>query len=187
MQINQTNQGAVKRHPVFGYAAFDGVYAGIYCLVIILSAAYSATVPFLGLAAMVLMAAAPFATYALLRARSAGRPSERRVSTVWIEGVYTYLFGALLMALGIYVWLRVFDPGFMQRQLTAVLELTASNPGTAELNQALESSIRQNGIPPAIQVAISLAWPVVLLGSFVSLAVALIMKVSGGRKLPATR
>lgn len=168
---------------VFGRAGRIGPVAGVYFTVLFLCAAYSGMHPLLSIITLVLFLSVPWLLYRRLSATAAAVTRVRTV-TLWTEGIYSFLFGGLIMALLVYVWLRFVDPGYMHNQLELAAQLMREYPQSAspELKHAVEAVLEQGTLPGAIQMAMSLFWTVTFTGAVLSLLVAyIIAKVKSSR------
>lgn len=170
-------------YDVFGRASRIGPVAGVYFTALFLSAAYAGMHPLLSLVALAMILAVPWLLYLRL-SQGVGDRGPLRTSPLWTEGVYTFLFGGLVMALLVYLWLKYVDPDYLQNQLRLAAELLRENPEAAgpELRQNIEAVLEQGTMPGAIQMAMSLFWTVTFTGAVLSLLVAYIVaKVKSSR------
>lgn len=168
---NQTNPS-----DIFGRAARIGPAAGVYFTVLFLCAAYSGMHAAMTLLALALMLAVPWLLYRRLTAScAAGTP--RRVSPLWTEGIYSFVFGSLIMALLVYLWMRFIDPDYLQTQLELASRLMRDYPDAAspEMHHAVDSALSQRVMPGPIQMAMSLFWTVTFTGAILSLLEAFII------------
>ncbi|MDE6332152.1 MAG: DUF4199 domain-containing protein, partial [Muribaculaceae bacterium] len=165
-----------KTTDMFGRAAGIGPVAGLYFTALFLSVAYAGMYPALALVALVLFAAVPWLLYRRLWHNCATVASVRTV-TLWTEGIYTFLFGGLIMALLVYLWLKYIDAEYMTNQLTLAMKVLRENPdaATPEMRNTIETALQQGAMPGPIQIAMSLFWSVTFSGSVLSLLVALII------------
>lgn len=160
---------------VFGRAARIGPVAGAYFTAVFLCAAYSGMHPLLSVLTLAMLLSVPWLLYRRLKG-TCSAVARVRTSVLWTEGVYSFLFGGLVMALLVYVWLRYVDPGYMHRQLQLATELMRQYPQavSADMRRAMESALEQDRLPGAIQMAMSLFWVVTFTGAVLSLPVAFI-------------
>ena len=168
---------------IFGRAARVGPVAGVYFTVLFLCAAYSGMHPLLSILALILLLSVPWLLYRRLSATAAAVVKVRTVP-LWTEGIYSFLFGGLIMALLVYMWLRFVDPGYVHNQLELAAQLMREYPQSAshELRHAVEAVLEQGSLPGAIQMAMSLFWTVTFTGAVLSLPVAFIIaKIKSSR------
>ena len=159
---------------IFGRAARVGPVAGVYFTVLFLCAAYSGMHPLLSILALILLLSVPWLLYRRLSATAAAVAKVRTVP-LWTEGIYSFLFGGLIMALLVYMWLRFVDPGYVRMR-----EYPQS--ASHELRHAVEAVLEQGSLPGAIQMAMSLFWTVTFTGAVLSLPVAFIIaKIKSSR------
>ncbi len=148
-----------------------------------LCAAYSGMHPLLSILALILLLSVPWLLYRRLSATAAAVAKVRTVP-LWTEGIYSFLFGGLIMALLVYMWLRFVDPGYVHNQLELAAQLMREYPQSAshELRHAVEAVLEQGSLPGAIQMAMSLFWTVTFTGAVLSLPVAFIIaKIKSSR------
>lgn len=168
---------------IFGRAARIGPAAGAYFAVLFLCAAYSSMHLLLTLLALALLLGVPWLLYRrLLASCAAGTP--RRVTPLWTEGIYSFVFGGLLMALLVYLWMRYVDPDYLRTQLQLASQMMHDYPDAAspQLRQAVDAALNQRAMPGPIQMAMSLFWTVTFTGAILSLLEAFIIaKVKSSR------
>ena len=161
---------------VFGRAAHAGPVAGVYFTALFLSAAYAGMYPMLSLVTIVMFLGVPWLLYVRLAGSVHGSRVIRTVS-LWTEGIYTFLFGGLIMALLVYLWLRYADPEYLHNQLELASRLLREHPEAAapELRGTIEAALQEGALPGPIQMAMSLFWSVTFTGAMLSLLVSFII------------
>lgn len=116
--------------------------------------------------------------YVRMRRLSTTERGYQRIAPLWLYGIYTYLFGALIAALFSAVVLIFVEPGFLTRYLsTSVAQIEASEMAadmaehTALMRRALDAGI----VPSESQFVSAMGWLTALTGSLVSLVIAALL------------
>lgn len=119
--------------------------------------------------------------YKKMRRLAAAEESYRRVSTLWLFGIYTFVFGSLIAALFSAVVLIFVEPGFIGRYLMESVAQVEASPMAAELaeqtalmRRALDAGI----LPSESQFVSTMGWLTAFGGSMLSLLMAALV---GGR------
>lgn len=162
----------------FRCGADNGFRFGIYLTALYAAMIFSANVAVLSIVTLALMVAVPAVVFLLLR-RDRRRPGwPDTISSLWIDGLFTFLCGGLIASVMLLVYLRWIDPGYISANIDAAIT-TLQNSSEASQQQLADdlTTAIDNGLslsPTAF--AMSLLWLTVASGSVLSLVLAIIIK-----------
>lgn len=166
-----------QRKSVFRYAAEQGPWMGLWLLAA--SAALFATPswPDASVIALLLTAATPAVLLALLRRIRRREPAYSGFWAQWTAGIYIFIFGGLICALGNAAWLIAGDPGFLSDYSALMLRnASALAQGDPELQTQISlmtEALQRQGLPSPMQYVMSMLWSTAFFGSILALAAAL--------------
>lgn len=132
------------------------------------------------------MVAVPATVWKMLR-RSRCRGGEAGFAPLWLEGIATFFFGSLLMAVMVYASLRWLWPGFVTDQLNILTEALSqvNTPDSARMQQLIAAARRSGTVPGPGDITVNLIYMAVLSGSVLSAVFSLILlAVRPGAKTP---
>jgi hypothetical protein len=164
---------------VYKRGADDGLKLGIIMIVQFVTAAYSLKIAMLGFVALALTIAVPFIVYHMIKRDYLRYPNMQFFSALWMHGIAIFIFGSILLAAGMYVFLRFIEPDFIIDNLHTAIAVYRSL-GVDEATQmadAMQMIIDKHLVPTAISFAMTSIWSVVFSGSMLSLFLALLVRV----------
>ena len=156
--------------------AEDGVYFGAILSAVVLSMLLTVRVPFLSLLSIVLIAFVPFMAYKYILRGVYQRGEQSRFSEAWMHGISIFFFGALIMGVVMYVYLRFVDPGYMAanvRQAVVVLRDSGTEESLSTARR-LQYMVDHKMLPNAIHWTFGTMWLVIMTGTMLSIILAAI-------------
>lgn len=174
MKANEENTSAQRSNvgrSVYRRGAEDGLWFGAYLSVLMLAILMTVHVELLSLLAVAMILGVPFLVYKTLRRGIADREDGGRFAEACMHGISIFFFGALIMGVAMYVYLRFADPSYLPtniKQLIAALRQS----GTAEdleTARQLQNMIDRKLLPGAIQMVFGTIWMVVFSGTMLTM------------------
>ncbi len=106
-------------------------------------------------------------------------------STLWLQGICTFFFGALFIAPVMYASLRWFWPNYISDQVSALISLysSAPEPEMKQMADALSRAVSQNGLPGAAHMTLEMIYAIVVSGMMGSLALSFCLHTLGRKGL----
>lgn len=157
------------RHYILRRGATDGLTLGCVFLALFYSSVYgvgSLTLSFLSLA---LFFSVPFVAYRMLRRSYLDAPFHLAFSAVWLEGIITFICGALLLSVGVFVFFKWLDPDYIKNLFAQYLALADANDMQTPLTDTIRSMMKVNFIPKPVDMVMSSLWGVAFSGSILCL------------------
>ncbi len=175
---NNTSKSVYRR------GAEDGLVLGIYLSVLLLASMLTVSYPMLSVVALVMMAGVPVVVYRMLSRGIASGAAVSRFSATWMHGISVFFFGALLMGVTMYVYLRFIDPQYIITNIRQTIHVLTLDGGEQSLDMArrLAYMIDHHKIPSAIQCVFALMWAVVFSGTMLSMILTAIATAMAGRR-----
>ena len=178
--MNTTSSETVKEKSPYKRGADDGFLMGILLIAVFLVTTWSITFPPASWIGMLLtLVAVPLTTFFMLR-RSYLRDNGLTIfSSLWMQGIVMFFCGTIILALFVYIYLRILNPTFIVDMLNHVAGLY-EDLGTDQGKQiasALHAMIKQNLVPSAISMALETIWVGVFTGSLLSALMAGMVKM----------
>ncbi|MCM1033189.1 MAG: DUF4199 domain-containing protein [Odoribacter sp.] len=175
-----------KQRSVYRRGAEGGLVMGpLMALAVILMGA-TAYVSWLAWSAIICFLAVPaLATFMLSR----GFAEDKRrssFSALWLQGICTFFFGALLMALIVFCALRWIWPGFISDQICVLTEILSqsTDPDAAMWIKSIERMRETGNMPTPIQIALELIYFAVFTGSLLSMLLSMLIRLRRPRVTP---
>lgn len=163
---------------IYKYAAEAGVPMGFYLTVMSACLLLSLRVPQLPALLPLLFMGLPFFTGMLLKRIATETPAYMKVSALWLAGIYTFIFGSLICCLLSALYLTFVEPGFITRYMQQAIDTISASPAAANYGQSIDvmqRAIDSHMLPSGLEFVVSMAWATCFAGSFISLAVALVL------------
>ena len=176
-----------EKHPksIYLFAAESGGYLGLYLTAISATLLLANRIPALPLLSLPLAIGLPFFAAWLMNSIANAEPRYRRVSALWVAGIYSFIFGTLICALLSGCYLLFVEPDFLYTYFRNTID-TISQAGISSpmadidsMRQALDARI----LPSPMQFVASMGWSSCFFGAMLSLPLAMILarpKRSGG-------
>lgn len=171
---------------IYKYAAESGVPMGIYLCLMSASLFLSLRFPVLGMLTLPLALGFPIVLGFLIRRIWREEPAYRKLSALWLGGIYTVIFGSLICMAVSGAYVVFVEPGFVTSYVTNVIETLEASPGATEYAaraEVLRQAMQAHLLPSGMEFVTTMAWFTCFAGSIMSLLIALGM--SGGRKKKA--
>lgn len=163
---------------VYSYAAESGVPMGLYLTLMSACLLLSVRIPVIQTFLLPLLIGLPFLTFVLMRRMAVRNPSYRKISALWLSGIYTYIFGSLICTLLSSLYIIGVEPHFVVVYVENAISDMESSPLAAEYaSQAdmMRRAVDNHMLPTGLQFIASIAWGTCFLGSVLSLVIACIM------------
>ncbi|MBD5203509.1 MAG: DUF4199 domain-containing protein [Bacteroidales bacterium] len=178
------NSSETRPKSVFMYAAEAGVPMGLYLTVISLCLLASLKVAALPILAFPLLCGVPVVQYRLMRKVRDADARMRRLSSLWLLGIYIFIFGTLVCTLISDIYIMVFEPHFVRDYLQMALrEMEGGGEQYASQIRILQEAIDSHSIPGNLQFIASMAWATCFFGSILSLLIAGLLSVRRSRSM----
>ena len=165
---------------VYRRGADDGFIFGVYLsLMFILEAmAFVHGAPVLSLLALIMIFAVPVVIYFFLRRAYIAEGRLSRFSALWLQGICTFFFGSLLMALTSYIYMRLIHPGFIPEVFGTLREAydMVDSEEARKMVRWIEYVQEHNLYPPAAELAVNFIWLAVFTGSLLSMILSFVIK-----------
>ena len=174
---------------IFKYASEAGLPMGIYLTIISACLLLSIQLPPLGFLVTPLTIGFPFMIWFLLKRIVQIEPSYMKLSTLWLGGIYTVIFGTLICMFLTGLYLVFVNPGFINeyaRLLIVQLEEADIANEYAPTIAILKNAVSSGALPTGMDFNITMGWLTSFSGSVLSLIIAFLM-TSVRRKAPQTQ
>ncbi len=173
----------VPPKPILVRAGENGLVIGIYICVLAVCMGLS---PRFGLAGVILWLgslAMPFVLYRLVRRSNVSADNSLSFPELWAEGIGTFFFGILLPAAFVYCWLRFVSPDFIPETIAFTIQTLRDAPDGQYAEMAdLLSEMSSKKMPTATDVTANLISFNILVGTVMSLIVAIFVKTASMRR-----
>lgn len=163
---------------VFMYAAEVGVPMGLYLTAMSMCLLASLKFPGLPVLVLPLMCGVPVVLYFLMRRVRDTDERCRRVSSLWLMGIYTFIFGSLICALVSDLYVMFAEPHFVRDYVALALQELESAPDPSQFasqTDLLRSALNSHALPGNMQFIASMGWATCFAGSLLSLITAAIL------------
>lgn len=169
--------------PIHARAARNGLYMSLYISVLVIATGLSLHYLAATLLIWVGTFAMPFFLYRILRRSTLATSGNLSFAELWAEGIATFFLGSLIPALVAYAGVRFCMPDFIyETLLQAINTLREQDAGnSAMLIEMLEHQLEMP-MPSAIDIASQLISFNIVIGTALSMIVALVVKVSMPRR-----
>lgn len=171
---------------VYQHGASDGLLMGpLMGLTAILFGA-SAYHAWLFLPALLGMIAVPSLAYYRMAQTYRSFPLAATFSALWLEGICMFFFGSLIMAIFIYVAVKMFCPDFIVDQARLFVDFYGQidDPQLQEIVRGIERAIATHSLPSPVAMAFEMVYFATFTGSMVSLLLALLVRAHRPPKPP---
>lgn len=167
-----------KPRTPFKTGAEKGLISGAVMCAIFLASVSGMHFPLLNLAALGLIIWIPVMVLLQLRATRRQQPQWATFSGLWLQGIITFICGALIASTFAMLYFRLFDPDFVITTVDFLHEQYAAMPGqnAKEMSKIFASMIDNGAVPSAGTMVIGMFWVIVSSGSILSLLLALIAR-----------
>lgn len=169
---------------VIGYAAKGGVAMGLYLTLVSSCMVASLYVTELAMAGMVLLCGVPVVLWRFMRGMTSEAEGRNGFGSLWLGGIYCFIFGSLICGLLTAVYLVIAEPSFMSQYIKKGIESweEAGRPsGMLQQIEVLQRALERKMIPNSMEMVVSMICSTAFFGSVLSAAEALVL--SGRRRM----
>lgn len=160
---------------VYVLGAQDGLWTGLAMSIVFVLMVFTTEVPTLGLLAMAGFIAVPWMVWRFLRWRWIAREVPEQFSAVWLHGICVFLFGAIILAMAIYLTFGYIQPNWIESRTIEAARRLATQPDTANQAKKIITIVENGLLPSPIRIAVSSIWLVAFTGSLWSMIFATIL------------
>ena len=169
---------ATEQKSVYKRGADDGLFFGIYLIIMFFSSAFSMAVPFAGLLSMLLVLGVPFLIYRFLRRSYVNDSGTTQFSALWVQGITTFFCGSLISGIVALVYMQWINPDFIATQVQSLIDVYMATDWEEgkEIAKVLTKMIEQNLLPTPINIVIESIWLAVFTGSILSMILSIVVQ-----------
>ena len=168
----------MNKKSIYKYAAEAGVPAGLYLTLMSACFLMSIKMPALPMLLLPLTLGFPFLLWGLLKRISREEPSYMKLSSLWLGGIYTVIFGTMICMLFSGFYLVFKEPGFVGLYVNNAIDIVMSSPMAAEYEETvalMQRALDAHILPSGMEFLTTMGWLTCFAGSIVSLIIALLM------------
>lgn len=172
------NNIASSTRSVMGHAAHAGLPMGLYLTAVSMCLLGSLKVDVLPILMLPLVCGIPIVLYRLMKRTCTEDPSCCRVSSLWLMGIYTFIFGSLICALVSNLYIVFIEPGFVKDYIMMAIRDLESSPNAeafASQIDLMHRAVEGHALPGSMQFVASMAWTTCFFGSLLSLITARVL------------
>ena len=164
--------------------ADDGLPFGILLSAMFFAAVFSTAVPLLSVVSMILFLSVPFIIYTFLRRSYINDLYTTQLSSLWMQGIMTFLCGCLISGLAAVIYLKWINPDFIADRVQEAIDFYSESGWKQgeEMADMLRRMVSAHIIPTPIQIVIEMIWLGVFSGSLLSLLMAVLARARGEKK-----
>lgn len=178
--MNQTTES------VYVIGARGGLVLGPVMVLAVFMIGAAVYAPFWGLPSLVACVAVPVIAYFIIGSAFRRNPSYS-FSALWLTGICSFFFGALIMGAAVAAALRWWQPDFMHYMVNQVVDIYSNipDPDARTLAETLRKLSDANALPTPVDCALELIYAAVFSGSLLSMVYAAIVRRTGrNRQIP---
>lgn len=168
-----------KENSVYYRAAVFGLPLGLLLTAASACFILMQRIPFLATFILLILAFIPFFVYRGMKRLADGGGAFGRLATLWVFGIYSFIFGTLVCSLISAFYLVVFDPSFVYDSMNAAIDSLKSVPDAAsvyaEQIDVMQRAIDRHLLPSPMEFVISMGWSSSFFGSMLSLPLAFLV------------
>lgn len=170
------------RNPIVHNGARGGLILGLFFLVLFYASVYGVNNYFLSIVGIAAFLSVPFVAYRILRRSYVSGGCRMQFAGVWLEGILMFLFGALILSVGAYIFFRFIDPDYITRMLRVYVDMSEQAGVSDGMTDAARQILEMNYKPKPIDMIMSLIWTVGFSGSILSLILTPIVRLKTWNK-----
>lgn len=176
---------ATEQKSVYRRGADDGLFFGIYLIIMFFASAFSMAVPFAGLLSIILLLGVPFLIYRFLRRSYVNDNGTTQFSALWVQGITTFFCGSLISGIVAFIYMRWINPDFILSQVQALIDvyMTTDWVEGKEIAEVLKKMIANNMLPTPINIVIESIWLAVFTGSILSMILSIVVQTRKIKKI----
>lgn len=169
---------STEQKSVYRRGADDGLFVGIYLIIMFFASAFSMTIPFAGLLSIILVLGVPFIIYRFLRRSYVNDNGTTQFSALWVQGITTFFCGSLISGIVALIYMKWINPDFILTQIQTLIDVYMANDWKEgkEIAEVLTKMIENNMLPTPINIVIESIWLAVFTGSILSMIVSMIVQ-----------
>lgn len=165
------------RNMIVHNGARGGLILGLVFLVLFYASVYGINNFLLSLVGIAAFFAVPLIAFRIMRYSYAAGGCRMQFAGVWLEGILMFLFGAMILSVGAYVFFRWIDPDYIMRMLRIYVDMSEKNGVSDGLTDAARQILEINYMPKPIDMIMSIIWAVGFSGSILSLILTPIVRM----------
>ncbi len=164
--------------------ADDGFIFGVMLCVMFFAGVFSVSAPVLSVVALIIFIAVPFVIYTFLRRAYITDLYTTQLSSLWMQGIMTFICGSLIAGLVAVVYLKWINPDFIADRLQEAIDFYSGSGWQQgeEMADLLKNMVKAHVVPTPIQIVIEMIWLGVFSGSLLSLLMAVLVRARGEKK-----
>ena len=164
--------------------AVAGVPIGLYFVAMFLLFVLMTKLAFASAVLMLMIVCLPVAVYATMRTTVGRTRGKVAWSSLWMQGIMSFLFGSVICGLVTMIYLKFIEPNFLVDLFQMCIDTYASIPGNeaAQVTEMLQNMVKHGAVPTATSFTMSMFWLTAFSGSMLSLFLALIASAVGKHK-----
>ena len=157
-------------------AAENGVPFGIYMTAMSVASIFTDRMPLLALVVLVMMLCTPFVIYRFQRRYFIDENGFTEFAALWMMGIMTFIFGALITGLATYITIRWGRPDYIYDQANQIITTYDQVPElkNSEMITVLKRMVDEGLLPQPIEIVLNMFWVVTFFGSLLSALTALV-------------
>lgn len=170
---------------IYRRGADDGLWFGIYLSVLFVLLAGSIYSMLEAIVSIIMIMAVPVIIWFYLRRGYRLDNCRSPFSALWLHGICIFFFGSLLMSLTSYLYLRFYNPAYMNDLIETGKQFYGSidSPESAQIVNILQNMQDMHMLPTAGESALRIIWTGVFTGSILSMLVSAIVRVTTRRPM----
>lgn len=167
-----------EQKSVYRRGADDGLFFGIYLIIMFFASAFSMTIPFAGLLSIISVLGVPFIIYRFLRRSYINDNGTTQFSALWVQGITTFFCGSLISGIVALIYMKWINPDFILTQIQTLIDVYMANDWKEgkEIAEVLTKMIENNMLPTPINIVIESIWLAVFTGSILSMIASMIVQ-----------
>lgn len=163
---------------IYRRSADNGFWLGLVFIIMFATMVLSEQVSLLSIVTMALFFCVPFLVFLFFR-RSYNRAGYKmEYAELWVEGILSFVCGGAILAVAVYMFLKIIDPEYIVRQVDLFLDIYKDiDDGRAEeVVDILELIKENNAYPTPRLISIQLFLTTIFTGSILSMVIAVLIK-----------
>ncbi len=150
---------------------------GLGLSVLFLTSAFAAVSQIAGLLSLLIMAAVPAGLFISLRSTYVKQQGMSTFSALWMQGIMVMGCGTLIASAVAVVYLKWIDPGWLMRQVEAMIATYSAIEGGEWVVNALNEMVEYHLLPTVGQMVAQMLWLMLFTGSILSLILTAIVRM----------
>lgn len=159
---------------------------GLYLTVMSACLLWGNKIPMLSLALTGLTVGLPFLLWTMLRKFASMESENHLTSSLWLTGIYIFIFATLICGFCTAAYTVILQPGFITDYFNSALQQAKTSHLAAELQPQIDlltTAAQQGMLPTPMQFTFTMMWATAFFGAILSLIEAII--INAGKRLSA--